>query len=79
MSLGHLRDGRVISHTVEHMRGTRRNPLQREDFIAKFRSNTGDVLSPALITQTIAALLDLDRLDNVAPLFARLASPASAR
>ncbi len=75
----HLRDGRVISHTVEHMRGTRRNPLQREDFIAKFRSNTGDVLSPALITQTIAALLDLDRLDNVAPLFARLASPASAR
>lgn len=70
-----LRDGRVLDHMVEHMRGTRRNPLRREDFIAKFRSNTGDVLPAGLVDDTLAGLLDLDRVSNVSHLFARLAGP----
>ena len=68
-----LRDGRALTHTVEHMRGTRRNPLTREDFIAKFRSNTGDVLPAAVVDEAIAELLELEKCGNVAPLFARLA------
>ena len=72
-----LRDGRALTHTVEHMRGTRRNPLQREDFIAKFRSNTGDVLPAALVDEAIGGLLDLDHMADIAPLFARLATPVA--
>jgi 2-methylcitrate dehydratase PrpD len=67
-----LRDGRTLTHTIEHMRGTRRNPLRREDFIAKFRSNAGDVLAPGLLDETITGLLELDKAANVAPLFGRL-------
>lgn len=67
-----LRDGRALTHTVEHMRGTRRNPLTREDFIAKFRSNTGDVLPGAVVEEAISELLELEKCANIAPLFARL-------
>lgn len=68
-----LRDGRALTHTVEHMRGTRRNPLKREDFIAKFRSNTGDVLPGAVVDEAIAGLLDLEHCGDVSLLFSRLA------
>jgi len=72
-----LKDGREISHTIDNMRGTRRNPNTPDDYIAKFRSNTRDALAPGRIDEVIGALLSLDKLDNIAPLFDKLnAGPA---
>ena len=56
-----LRDGRVISHTVEDMRGTRRNPMTRADFIRKFTSNTHDLLPKDVLDLTIGELLDVEK------------------
>jgi len=68
-----LRDGRVISHTVEDMRGTLRNPMTRADFIRKFTSNTHDLLPKSVLDQTIGELLDLEKHSDVRPVFERIA------
>jgi 2-methylcitrate dehydratase PrpD len=67
-----LRDGREVSHAIEDMPGTRNNPISVDDYVAKFRSNAGDVLAPALIEETIDALLALDKVGDVGALFDRL-------
>jgi 2-methylcitrate dehydratase PrpD len=67
-----LKDGTELSHTIHDMPGTRRNPHGRDDYIAKFKSNTRDALSPGHADEVIDALLSLDRLSNVAPLFNKL-------
>jgi 2-methylcitrate dehydratase PrpD len=69
-----LTDGREISHTIADMPGTPRNPHTPDDYIAKFKSNTRDVLAPARVDEVIDMLLSLDRLANVAPLFDRLSA-----
>ena len=66
-----LRDGRVLDHTVEHMRGTRRNPLSREDFAAKFRSNCAGVLDAGAAAQLLDGLFELDSATDLRPLFGR--------
>ncbi len=68
-----LRDGRVISHTVEDMRGTRGNPMTRADFIKKFTSNTHDLLPKDVLEQTIGELLDLEKHSDMRPIFERIA------
>ena len=69
-----LRDGSELGHRVEDMRGTRANPTTREDFVAKFRANTLDVLTPSLVQQTIDAILGLDRAADVSGVFDPLSS-----
>lgn len=69
-----LRGGREVRHAIEHMRGTRSNPISRDDFIAKFRANAADVVAPALIDETIDGVLGLERVDDVAGLFKKLSS-----
>ncbi|MFT8244899.1 MmgE/PrpD family protein [Roseomonas sp. BN140053] len=67
-----LRDGRELSHRIDDMRGTPRNPMSADDIVAKFRANTRDALSPAAAEATAEALLRLDQLDDVAPVFEAL-------
>ncbi len=69
-----LRDGTVLRHRVDAMRGTRANPMVREDFIAKFHANTHDVLTPSLARQTADLILDLDRAADVSGVFDPLSS-----
>lgn len=69
-----LRDGRDFRLRIEHMRGTRANPMSREDFVAKFTANTSDVLPAALMRETIAGILDLEKVENVASVFGRLSA-----
>ena len=68
-----LRDGRVVSHTVEDMRGTLRNPMTRADFIKKFTGNTHDLLPADVLEQTIGDLLNLEKIGDVRPIFERIA------
>lgn len=67
-----LTDGRRITHTVEDMRGTARNPATEADYRAKFRANTSDMLEDKLGDRMAERILDLDRVDNVDALLAPL-------
>lgn len=67
-----LTDGREINHIIDDMSGTRRNPHTRDDYIAKFKSNTREALPSARVDEVIDMLLSLEELDNIAPLFDKL-------
>jgi 2-methylcitrate dehydratase PrpD len=69
----HLRDGRVLAHTIQDMRGTRANPATQADVVAKFRANVTGVLAPARADRTIESLLALDRCEDTATLLNALA------
>jgi 2-methylcitrate dehydratase PrpD len=75
-----LRDGRSVSHAIEDMPGTRNNPASVEHYIAKFRANASDTLAPGLVEEAVDAVLALEKLESVAPLFdaLRRASAESA-
>ncbi|MBO1074537.1 MmgE/PrpD family protein [Roseomonas marmotae] len=64
-----LRDGRKVEHRIDDMRGTRRNPLTREDVVAKFQANVRDVLRPDVAERAAEQILRLDRLEDSAVLF----------
>lgn len=67
-----LKDGREVSHEIEDFRGTKLNPLKTEDYLRKFRANTGDLLPASVVEQTINDFLKIEKLDDVAPTLARL-------
>ena len=67
-----LRDGQVLSHRIDDMRGTRGNPLSEADILAKFRANVRDVLTTSQADQAIDNLLRLETAEDVAPVFDRL-------
>ncbi|MBU8537233.1 MmgE/PrpD family protein [Falsiroseomonas tokyonensis] len=69
-----MRDGRVLRHRIDDMRGTRSNPMSRDDIVAKFRANTKDVLEPARAEAAVERLLRLEALEDVAPVFDALAT-----
>jgi 2-methylcitrate dehydratase PrpD len=64
-----LKDGREFTHRIEDMRGTPRNPMGPEEVIAKFRANTRDTLTPSQAERTAEAMLRLEALEDVAPVF----------
>ena len=69
----HVVEDIKLRHRIAHMRGTRGNPMGREDFVAKFTRNAGDVVSARLLERTVAGILDLETSANVAPLLRALA------
>ena len=69
-----LKDGRELRHRVPHMRGTRANPMLREDFVAKFTRNAADVVSARLFARILKGILDLEHAENAAPLLRSLSS-----
>ncbi len=67
-----MNDGSVLSHTVEDMLGTRRNPASDAVYFDKFRANVDGVLAPALAEDLIEQLMNLDALGDVDTIFSRL-------
>jgi 2-methylcitrate dehydratase PrpD len=64
----HLKDGRSVEHKIDDFRGTRRNPITVDDYLAKFRSNVGDLLPAANVDRAIEAFLNLEQVDDIAPI-----------
>jgi 2-methylcitrate dehydratase PrpD len=60
-----LTDGRVVSHTVEDMLGTSRNPASEAVYVDKFRANVDGVITPHLADELIDRLLHLDEAADV--------------
>ena len=60
-----LADGTVISHTVEDMLGTSRNPAGDAVYIDKFRSNLNGVVDSDRTDKLIETLLALDTAPDV--------------
>ena len=57
-----LADGRTLTETVEHERGSPERPPQRQEFEAKFRQCAKDVLPPDNILLAMRCLYQLDTL-----------------
>ena len=73
-----LRDGTELSHLVDDMRGTRNNPISRDDYLAKFRANADAVIHPDLIEETVERVLTLERVADVGPLLGKFSTKAIA-
>ena len=67
-----LKDGRTVEHRIDDFRGTRRNPLTVDDYIDKFRANVGDILPAAIVDRAIEAFLNLEEVDDIAPILKTL-------
>jgi 2-methylcitrate dehydratase PrpD len=67
-----LRDGRVLSHRIEDMRGTIANPMTRADIVAKFRANARGVVPDDQAERAIEEILGLESCPDVAPVLDRL-------
>lgn len=65
-------DGRVLSHTVEDMLGTARNPAGEAVYIEKFRANVDGVIARDLADRLIDSLLGIDQIPDVEALLAPL-------
>ncbi len=60
-----LSDGREFTHVENNNRGSRANPLSREDLEAKFRSCADGTLSAGRMDACIAAVRNLENLESV--------------
>ena len=60
-----LRDGRVLEADLPYQRGGPENPLSADEVRAKFRENAGLALSAEDAESLEAAILSLERLDDV--------------
>lgn len=67
-----FKDGHTISHTVEDMLGTARNPAPDTVYIEKFRANVDGVIPCGLAETVIDAIVGLDAVSNVDDLFSPL-------
>jgi len=65
-------DGREVTHTVEDMLGTAKNPATEEVYLKKFHSNVDDVISPDTAERLIEEVLNLETSEDVDGVFSRL-------
>lgn len=63
-----LPDGRVLSETCRHYRGSIANPMDRDERIAKLRDCAKRSLSPADIERVVGMAESLETLSDVRPL-----------
>jgi len=63
-----LKDGRVLSETCRHYRGSIANPMDREERLAKLRDCAKRSLDPADIERVVELAERLDALPDVRPL-----------
>lgn len=62
-----LKDGRVLTRSTNRhtMHGTPKDPLSREELVAKFERNAGLTLAPALVKKAVDVWLHLDEVPNI--------------
>jgi 2-methylcitrate dehydratase PrpD len=62
------KDGRMLSRYIQYRKGTLQNPATREEFVAKFNSLAGSVLSAAERTEVIRTVEQVEELRTLRPL-----------
>lgn len=65
-------DGRVVHASVSTPKGTRANPMTRDEIVAKFRDSAGRAMAPGQVDQAIEPVWDLDTAPSVRAVIARL-------
>jgi hypothetical protein len=68
-----LRDGRTLEADFPYQKGAPENPFSREDVTEKFRGNASLALGDAEVERLEAAVLTLERQDDLRAAFAPLA------
>lgn len=58
-------DGQVLTATVDHAKGSPKNPMTDEDLIAKFRANAHGVVSKTRQDQIIDATWNFDSVEDI--------------
>ncbi|WEX10918.1 MmgE/PrpD family protein [Chelativorans sp. AA-79] len=67
-----FKDGRRLTHTIEDMLGTAKNPAPAAVYIEKFRANVDGVIPASLAGRIIDAVLGLDDVSHLDDLFSPL-------
>jgi 2-methylcitrate dehydratase PrpD len=60
-----LRDGTRLTQRVDNVRGTPKNPMTRDEIVAKARDLIAPILGPAQCANLIERVLSLDRVKDV--------------
>ena len=60
-----LRDGTHLTQRVDNVRGTPKNPMTRDEIVAKARDLIAPILGPAQCANLIERVLSLDRVKDV--------------
>jgi 2-methylcitrate dehydratase PrpD len=78
-----LKDGSCFTHTATIAKGHPQNPMAEEEVLAKFRSNSKQVLSPQKMDAVVAKMRDLETVGNAKEVVELLVGtgdfPATAR
>jgi 2-methylcitrate dehydratase PrpD len=64
----HTTDGRELCHFVPIQKGDYRNPLSRDELLAKFRANASAVLPPDQTETIIAKVWEIEAIGDIAEL-----------
>jgi len=72
-----LKDGKVLSNTVNSMLGDPANPVSEETLFSKYRDCAGAVLSGQEVEKSLDMAANLEKLDDVAALMAVLCKTGS--
>ena len=63
-----LRDGSILRHRIDHLRGTPQNPMTEADIVEKFCRNVEGVLEPEAVDHVVESLLLLSHCSDVTAL-----------
>jgi 2-methylcitrate dehydratase len=64
-----LNNGRIIRNQVDMPKGDPRSPMSESELLAKFRHLAGMAVDGGTVSEIEGAILDLDRHDDLAPVF----------
>lgn len=68
----HLRDGRILQHTVEYAKGDARNPMSDEELVEKFMALGHRALPSDQLKRIVDLIWQIDHLPDLSPLLAAL-------
>lgn len=63
-----LKDGREVEHEIDDFRGTRRNPITVDGYLAKFHANVDDILPAPVVDKAVDTFLNLEKVGDIGPL-----------
>jgi 2-methylcitrate dehydratase PrpD len=66
--IAHTKDGRRLEEIEEYNRGSRQNPMTRDEIVGKFRANAGFLLSNDTIEKIIEAAENIETLRSISDL-----------
>lgn len=66
--------GERFHHRIDDMRGTPLNPMSEQDLVAKFLHNATGVLTRAEANRAVDRILDLEKAEDIRPIFEPLSN-----